>query len=66
MFAVEVRLDEPLWTCLPGPQEVAMEMISYCMQLDCLMMSTMKSVRLLLSTERCKLTPGIWHMVEPA
>ena len=47
-FVVEVRLDEPLWTCLPGPQKVAMEMMSYCMELDCLILSTMQSVRLLL------------------
>ena len=53
--AVEVRLDEPLWTSLPAPQEVAMEMMSYCVQLDCLIMSTMQSVRLLLCW-RCRHT----------
>ena len=26
-FAVEVKLIEPLWTCLPVPQEVAMEIV---------------------------------------
>ena len=46
--AVEVRLDEPLWTSLPAPEEVAMEMMSYCVQLDCLILSIMQSVRLLL------------------
>jgi hypothetical protein len=42
-YEVDVRLSDPLWTRLPGPQEVAAEMMSFCVQLDSLIVSTLKT-----------------------
>ena len=43
-FSVDIKLGDPLWSKLPGPQEVAAEVMSYCLQLDSLILSTLKAV----------------------
>lgn len=43
--AVFVQLDEPLWLPRVREREVAVEILSLCVQLDCVLVSTMVSTR---------------------
>ena len=43
-LSVEVQLDEPLWVPRAGPQEVAMEIMALCLQLDSLILASTHNV----------------------